>query len=623
MEQNFNSAFSINSSSGLITVSDASKIKGKVVQQDTLINLIIRTTDSGEGYELDTAKIWVKENAYCKFIDYSYSGTENGTRVQPYNDLDDVEKTPGYGYFIKRGVRFSQGATRIKGHMATASNPTIFGAYGTGERPTFDGRGQGHCFYFGENANPETDKVENVKFYDIAIKRYPNCAWKIQRKSSFLGWYNCVSDSNAFKYSEAQLIINTSNYLDSVNYLPNELINCTFNRTIDDPAVDENSSLIKCGNGPLTTVNCYFSNSVHASWRATCGRGSSLKHSIIENSGIKGIQIRDNNITIEDVRIINSAQDAIEITGNTTGNYYMPNGTTIKNCFIKQGGSEASIIVREPSSTFQICHNTTIENCLLENGNIGIQSNDSYSMQIRKNKISGFSSYPIRIYTNYSNKVFNPAITYNVIYNSGALVVEDGMGAKIYNNTVDGEINLTGSSGSMVRNNYFQSLTNAGTESNNLDIDTINVANHFLNYPTHDYRLKSTAHSSINKGYNVSLTSDIAGTNIPQGNGPDIGAYEYRDGTTSNISIQRNHQKGIRIYPNPTTGTVHIRFDNFPEKIYQSEWLIVTDLFGHSLFQKHAEAFNGNMVKIDLSGFPKGFYLVGFGDRIKEKLVLQ
>lgn len=56
------------------------------------------------------------------------------------------------------------------------------------------------------------------------------------------------------------------------------------------------------------------------------------------------------------------------------------------------------------------------------------------------------------------------------------------------------------------------------------------------------------------EGLSVSMTSDIEGTSVPQGGSPDIGAYEYTGGTTSSISVQMNQQKGISIYPNPTTG---------------------------------------------------------------------
>src|SRR3990172_8192033 len=43
IDRNFHDAFSINASTGLITVNNASRINGKIVKQDTVINLIIRT----------------------------------------------------------------------------------------------------------------------------------------------------------------------------------------------------------------------------------------------------------------------------------------------------------------------------------------------------------------------------------------------------------------------------------------------------------------------------------------------------------------------------------------------------------------------------------------------------
>lgn len=627
IEQNFNNTFSINSTSGLISVIDASKINGKILRQDTLINLIIRTTDSGVGHELDTARIWVKENSFCKFIDYKYIGTENGTRSQPYNDLDDVAIIPGYGYFIKRGTRFIQGQTRLKAHFATALNPTIIGAYGTGNLPTFDGVGQSHCFQMGDNANPETDKVENIKFYDLAIKRYPNCAWKLLRKSSYCGWYNCVSDSNAFKYSEAQLIINTSNYIDSTNYLPNEIINCTFNRTVEDPThPDEFSSLVKCGNGPLTTINCYFSNSINNGWRNTCGNYGSLKHCVFENISRKSVQIRGDHTTIEDVRMLNSGQYGIEITGNE-----IPDGadyTRIKNCYISGSGINA-IRIAEISSEYQVMKSHIIEDCTIKNGDIGIMSNDSRNLTIRRNKIYGFTSYPIRIYTNYTNKVFDPEISYNVIYNTKAVVIEDGTGAIVYNNTVDGEIDLRGSGSAIVRNNYFRNLLNDGISSNNLDMDTISTTKHFFDYLNHDYRLKTTAFSSIDHGYNVSLISDIIGSSVPKGSKPDIGAYEGETGSNENPLPDPDPDPNPdpvpmirKIYPNPTKGIVHIQVDGNVQNSKQV--LKIYDLKGQPVFLKPVyPIMEGQEVEVDLSHLPKGLYFIHLGNLIKEKILLQ
>src|SRR3972149_3180761 len=84
----YNGGFAI-SSTGNITIADATKIDGQISSQDVTIALRVQTTD-GSYSEIDTAYIRVKEASYCVFIDYSYVGTETGSRAQPRNDLDDV-----------------------------------------------------------------------------------------------------------------------------------------------------------------------------------------------------------------------------------------------------------------------------------------------------------------------------------------------------------------------------------------------------------------------------------------------------------------------------------------------------------------------------------------------------
>ena len=57
IESNSKNAFSIDASSGLIIISDQTEINGHIVAQDTTIELIIRTTDSGFGYDQDM--VWI------------------------------------------------------------------------------------------------------------------------------------------------------------------------------------------------------------------------------------------------------------------------------------------------------------------------------------------------------------------------------------------------------------------------------------------------------------------------------------------------------------------------------------------------------------------------------------
>jgi hypothetical protein len=143
IKENFYSAFSINATTGLIIITDASKINGKISNQDTVINLIIRSTDSRLGFEDDTCEIRIKETKYCVFVDYNFLGSELGTRSNPYNDFSDFSVKAGYGYFIKRGNKPFKKSYDIYGFHATSVNPTIISAYASGNNPLFDGKGLG------------------------------------------------------------------------------------------------------------------------------------------------------------------------------------------------------------------------------------------------------------------------------------------------------------------------------------------------------------------------------------------------------------------------------------------------------------------------------------------------
>jgi hypothetical protein len=142
-----------------------------------------------------------------------------------------------------------------------------------------------------------------------------------------------------------------------------------------------------------------------------------------------------------------------------------------------------------------------------------------------------------RIHGNYygiQTGAFNEGIDvvdvhYNVLYGNahGDVSGQAGDHLNLYNNTVDGTVDCAGTTNNVARNNLYKTLTGTFTESCNLDIDAIATADTFTDYAGHDYSLKSTAAGAIDKGCDVSLTCDIAGTAVPQGPAPDIGAYEY------------------------------------------------------------------------------------------------
>ncbi len=524
IQQNFKNAFSINSSSGLITISDATKINGKVVQQDTLINLIVRTTDSGIGYELDTAKIWVKENSYCVFIDRSQGTNGSGTRLSPEKDLDDITFAAGYGYFLKRGVTIYSSNTILIQLVATAAHPTIFAAYGTGAKPSFEGGGTANVgFSIGSQFNPNGGKSEYLHFYDLVMRNFGSIACKTWRPSRNISWYNFDNYKSGISAEQPVFSLNDQMYADSLGSYPMEFINY-----LSDSCY---KTSIKAGVGPLIVQNAWVRGRI----RFCCGNDGILKHVYINNTVGSGasVQVRGDRIRIEDVYIYNGESTGIELTsaGSASGMIGMPDSCVIKNTLIRNSGG-SSVTLWATDSSQPDPRGNIIEDCLIDNsGTNGVRANSTNGLIVRRNHIKNAVTYGMYFYSGSSNYLIdNTDIHYNVIYGSGTcdIYCQDGVGYELYNNTVDGSINLTEATTETVRNNYFNSLINAATASNNLDIDTLTTANHFQDYAGHDYRLKSTALSSIDNGYNVSLSSDMIGTSVPQGSAPDIGAYEYR-----------------------------------------------------------------------------------------------
>ena len=109
------------------------------------------------------------------------------------------------------------------------------------------------------------------------------------------------------------------------------------------------------------------------------------------------------------------------------------------------------------------------------------------NVEIKNNIIMNFNS---AISTGYSGgTIRGVTIANNILYNNGATISWDG------------------------------TKPTAISESNTI------ISNPLFNSPT-DFHLQKGS-PAIDKGINVGLTSDYAGTPVPQGTAPDIGAYEY------------------------------------------------------------------------------------------------
>lgn len=111
----------------------------------------------------DTASIYVTvtDDADNYYIDFDWTGTESGTRSQPWNSFADYSYSTGKNYYFKRGSSINNG-TNIE---AVTANNVVLGAYGNGERPLIMGYGQG-----GSDANININAgVDNVTIRDIEV----------------------------------------------------------------------------------------------------------------------------------------------------------------------------------------------------------------------------------------------------------------------------------------------------------------------------------------------------------------------------------------------------------------------------------------------------------------------
>jgi hypothetical protein len=539
IETNFNNAFSINSSSGLITISDYTKINGHVSDavQDTAIVLIVRTTDAVLGYELDTAEIWVKDSTHCVFINKGWTGAHSGSRSEPYTKLSDVSNIPnhlGMGYFFMRGASaYSYEQTNLH-HMKNAtSHPVIFAAYGAGALPIFGGNNSGMepIFKMGfHDSTPDQDRyvnrIKNVRFYDLKFQESYGIAIWVATCSEGIGIYNCTFDhtgSNDIENGQFTMGVQNDPRPTYFDYRPLEIINCVFTRSTD--------SHIKLGaQGPTLVQNCDFGLSVDIGIRFGGYRGSIMKHCIGQTGSTVnedwncGVQLRADSLTILDCRIIGNYSN-IEALSESNNSPQSLETLRVKNCYLR-GALANAIYVRLGDETYEQFTNHIYEDNLITYAVHGFHLESLINSIIRRNIIHNCGT-GIYVINHGSKSTSNCQISYNLLYNNSSIDINaaSGSGYAYYNNDVIGTIDLSSSSSETVKNNFYITLISAATESNNIDIDNINTSDYFTNYAAHDYTLKSTATSAINTGYNWGQILDILGR-VLSGTYDD-GCYKY------------------------------------------------------------------------------------------------
>jgi hypothetical protein len=176
---------------------------------------------------------------------------------------------------------------------------------------------------------------------------------------------------------------------------------------------------------------------------------------------------------------------------------------------------------------------------------------------------------------------------------------------------IDDHKNGTPSSNCIIRNNITPTIKKGAgvTSDHNLLVPYSQYDTYFADFENLDLRLKQGS-PAVNAGSEAGAPSvDILGNPRPQGEGYDIGAYEYRETTTSIEEIESEPATRPKFFPNPTSGPLRFEFpETFKGKI------TISDMTGKTVIEKKVYARNGTL---DLSEYKRGIYFVHVGEDIK------
>jgi len=298
---------------------------------------------------------------------------------------------------------------------------------------------------------------------------------------------------------------------------------------------------------------------------------SHRRHSISFFSGATAGGVADNitaynSFTTTPISIYGTSNGTtIENSNISNGTYYGP--TNAFGCIVVHGGADNTTI-----------QNNTIHDCADEtNGGDGIKSYDAgtTNLTIRFNNFYGVFASIVDVASHVGMKFYyNKAVVTSST--APSMLLSGTTGSQIYNNSFYGTVtqfavSMTNTStATLIKNNIFQTgkyiSVSANSETNmaidynlyyggsdtpfiygataynfadwktnsNQDSHSLNSDPLFISTITPDFHLLAGS-PAINMGTDVGLTSDYAGTIVPQDSAPELGLYEYVQSTASAI----------------------------------------------------------------------------------------
>jgi hypothetical protein len=494
--------FSINSNTGIITVSDISGINNG----PSSYTLQLRATDTV--YE-DTATVTIDvldvDSGNVVFIDPSYSGTSTGSRSQPHKSWDDITWTSGVTYLQKRGTTY----TRSSETLYIGSGVTM-GAYGQGLRPIMSftrGSATGNIYAF------HTQWNENILIRDLDLIATDSTA-VLYTASTNLVVDNCLlhgdnnynifrshgdvvdskllnselfnpeddgiwmADTNGFEIAYTKIYdVNIAWFVDGMNtggdniHIGGDAPDANINLNIHHNRLDHSSTgwkqiiIIRGGGEPQQNLriehNLLLGREGTFNGRTECENGTS---NAIVPLGVNGGVIRYNVIR------------------NTMRGVFAP-------------------AIDEPCSNFLIAYNTMENNCFSAVHFGPGNDMELYNNVMTYSSLSGYESSGAAINAGGSHvKMRN-----NIIYNDfGTSFYTDGGNAA----NIDEDYNI------------FYPASSIALGANSDIVDPL-----FVDAPNYDAHLQGNS-PAIDAGVSVGISTDLDQNSIV--GTPDVGAYEYQ-----------------------------------------------------------------------------------------------
>ncbi len=525
---NDNQTFYLDATSGLLSVSDPTKL---VYAINPAITLLVIAQDNGidtlSTLSIVTINLLQANSGGLIYIDPTNitDPLENGSIQHPFDSWEDVSFASGNTYLQKRGTTFIAN----KPISIINKENIILDAYGSGVNPIIS--------YIGPEANTisiensQNSTIQNLEIYAglkglacININGGISLNMTIENCRLHEAQYGIRSISEIKEFR----ILNTT--IDNVgldgisahNFKNIEIGKCKINSVNHIWLTDQDSkgSCIDLSsvNGKVYIHDNVLDHSETGSMSVVRAEGNSL-NGIIEGNALRGRKISGNNCLS-----LNNSNGTFIVRYNT----------------IEGGGTGVDVNV----TSCKLYYNQLIEN------SIAIKVQQYKAVDVLNNTFYGNVNYSIESY------IGSKVTSKNNIY----YLTPDGSQTYKFGGSYNSDFNTFNVAKPGFLNGYNTILSwiaASGQDRNSLVTDPL-----FENIPAGNFRIKPNS-PCINKGSDLGLEKDFFATMVPQAGVPDIGFCEVNAESIQEekeiIPVSESISLiDISVHPNPSAGLVKI-----------------------------------------------------------------